>query len=545
MITLSHHFRFRPKLLECLKGYNRDTFVADGLAGITVGIVALPLAMAFAIASGVRPEAGIFTAIIAGFIISALGGSRVQIGGPTGAYVVIIYGIVAQYGLANLLICTLMAGCILLAMGMLRLGVMIKFIPLPVIIGFTNGIAVLIFLSQIKDFLGLETGPLPAEFFSQLRALSAVLHTVNWTTLAVASASLLLLAAWPANWGKRLPGAVVVLVLGGIATAVFHLQIETIGSRFGGIPQTLPQFSAPEVSLDQLRNLIVPAITIALLGAIESLLCAVVADGMIKDKHDANQELIAQGIANIVVPFFGGIPATGAIARTSTNIRNGGRTPVAGIVHAMTLLAIILAAAPLARHLPLACMSAILIMVAVQMGEWRAFIAMPRYSHGRTGTLLSTFILTVVFDLTIAVQVGILWASLLLIRRMAQITVVARAPQSEEHPDGVAVYAARGVLFFGAADTLEVLTRDHERGLRVLILDLDHALYIDSTATHALEMAHLVLSSRGVTLLVCGASQQPATLIRQSGLSEMLSQDGLLADRAAAIARARNILQAG
>ncbi len=421
---------------------------------------------------------------------------------------------------------------------------MIKFIPLPVIIGFTNGIAVLIFLSQIKDFLGLQTGPLPAEFFSQIRILAAALHTVNWQALALAAASLLTLAAWPSNWGRRIPGPVVVLVLGTLATALFQLPVETIGSKFGGIPQTLPSFAAPDLSLDHLRYLIVPALTIALLGAIESLLCAVVADGMIKDRHDANQELIAQGIANIVTPFFGGIPATGAIARTSTNIRNGGRTPVAGMIHALVLLLVVIIAAPLAKHIPLACMSAILMMVALHMGDWSEFRALRRYSHGRTGTLLSTFILTVVFDLTIAVQVGILWASLLLLRRMAQATAVERV-SDDGAAAGVAVYAARGVLFFGAADTLETLTRNRDHALRVVVLDLDYVIYMDSTATHALETAQQALYARGVILLICGAHQQPASLIRQSGLQDALGPYPPLADRVAAMARAREITMAG
>jgi SulP family sulfate permease len=421
--------------------------------------------------------------------------------------------------------------------------VLVKFIPMPVIIGFTNGIAVLIFLSQIRDFLGLDTGPLPAEFFAQIRSLGAALHTINPYAVATAGVSLLLLLAWPKAWTKRVPGPVAVLLLGGFASAWFQLPIETIGSRFGGIPQTLPVFSAPDLSLDHLRNLIVPAITIALLGAIESLLCAVVADGMIKDKHDANQELIAQGVANMVVPFFGGIPATGAIARTSTNIRNGGRTPVAGITHALTLLVIILVAAPLARHIPLASLSAILIMVALGMGDWQQFRSLPRYSPGRTGTLLSTFILTVVFDLTVAVEVGILWASLLLIRRLAQVTVVARKRRHEN--DGLsartAVYEARGALFFGAADTLEILSRAHDHGLRTLILDLDHVIYMDSTATNTLESAHHELYARGVTLVVCGAHEQPASLIRQSGLLEVMGVPQVVRDLPAALERAREV----
>ena len=546
MIRFSQHFAFHPKLIDSLKGYKRETLIADVLAGITVGIVALPLAMAFAIASGCKPEAGIFTAIIAGFIISALGGSRVQIGGPTGAFIVIVYGIVASYGLANLLICTFMAGCMLLAMGMLRLGVLIKFIPVPVIIGFTNGIAVLIFLSQIKDFLGLQTGPLPAEFFAQIKALGGALYTTDLPTLATATASLFLLMVWPAALNKKIPAPVAVLILGGLAAAFLNLPVETIGSRFGGIPQTLPQFSAPDLSLEHLRHLIVPAVTIALLGAIESLLCAVVADGMIKDKHDANQELIAQGIANIVVPFFGGIPATGAIARTSTNIRNGGRTPVAGMVHAVTLLIVILVAAPLAKHIPLACLSAILMVVALHMGDWSQFKTMTRFSKGRMGTLLSTFILTVVFDLTIAVEVGILSAALVLVRRLAQVTLVTRVRHEEagDLPDGVSLYESRGALFFGAADTLEILSRAQIEAQRVVILDLEHVIYMDSTAASTLETVLFDLYARGTTLLACNAHQQPASLMRRSGLLDAMGPHSLHSSLAAALARAQEIIAA-
>ena len=540
MIRLLRHFSFRPKLVECLKHYDRSMLGADVLAGVTVGIVALPLAMAFAIASGVKPEAGIFTAILAGFIVSALGGSRVQIGGPTGAFIVIVYGIVAQYGIANLLICTIMAGCLLLIMGVLRLGTLIKFIPLPVIIGFTNGIAVLILLSQIKDFLGLQTGPWPAEFFSQLRMLGATLHTTQWPTLLVALVSLLLLLFWPKRWNRYVPSPVIVLVLGGLAAGLWHLPVETIGSKFGGIPQQLPHFVMPDISLEHLRNLIVPAITIAMLGAIESLLCAVVADGMIKDRHDANQELMAQGVANIVTPFFGGIPATGAIARTSTNVRNGARTPVAGIVHSVTLLVIVLTAAPLAQHIPLASLSAILIIVALHMGDWRQFMTLSRYSHGRAGTLLLTFALTVVFDLTVAVQVGILWASLLLIRRMAQVTTVKRVPENESGATpGIVVYRASGALFFGAADALELLSRNRDHNAHVLILDLDRVIYMDSTAANTLATVHHNLRERGIRLVLCGPHGQPLSLLRKSGFELSLGADNLVANLALALATAR------
>ena len=536
--------QFRPRLLDCLKDYNRTTFAADAMAGVTVGIVALPLAMAFAIASGVAPEAGIFTAIIAGFIISAFGGSRVQIGGPTGAFIVIVYGIVAQYGVANLLICTFMAGCILLAMGVFRLGVLVKFIPLPVIIGFTNGIAVLIFLSQIKDFLGLQTGSLPAEFFSQIRTLSENLHTVQWPTVALSVASLAALFAWPQRWATRVPGPVLILVAGSVTVALFDLPVETIGSRFGGIPQALPAFQAPALSLDQLRNLVVPAFTIAMLCAIESLLCAVVADGMIKDRHDPNQELIAQGVANMVVPFFGGIPATGAIARTSLNIRNGGRTPVAGLIHALTLLGIVLVAAPLAKHVPLACLSAILMIVAIRMGEWHQFGTLRQYSKGRAGSLLFTFVLTVVLDLTIAVQVGILWASLLLIRRLVQVTAIGRATDARDVPEGVEVYRAFGALFYGAADKLEVLFHDRHPRVRALIVDLEHVIYLDSTAAQTLELAYFELRANGIELVLCSAAPQPATMLRQSGIGKLLGAQDVVQSRDDALARARDILAA-
>jgi SulP family sulfate permease len=541
-MKLGEVLHFRPKLLDCLKHYNRETFLADTLAGLTVGIVALPLAMAFAIGSGVKPEAGIFTAIIAGFIISALGGSRVQIGGPTGAFIVIVYGIVAQYGVANLLVCTIMAGCMLLAMGVFRLGILIKFIPLPVIIGFTNGIAVLIFLSQIKDFLGLQTGPLPAEFFSQIRTLSEHLDTLHWWAVAVSALSLTALLLWPQRWAARLPGPVAVLVLGSAAVALFNLPVETIGSRFGGIPQALPAFQAPALSLDQLRNLVAPAFTIAMLGAIESLLCAVVADGMIKDRHDPNQELIAQGIANVVVPFFGGIPATGAIARTSLNIRNGGRTPVAGIVHALTLLVIVLAAAPLAKHVPLACLSAILMVVAIRMGEWHQFGTLRRYSKGRAGTLLFTFVLTIVLDLTIAVQVGILWAALLLIRRLVQVTAIGRATDTGDLPEGIEVYRAFGALFYGAADKIEQLAHARHPRCRALIVDLEHVIYLDSTAAHALEIAYFELKAAGITLILCSAASQPTTMLRQSGVGALLGTHDVVQTRAEAVARAQDLL---
>ncbi|MEY2810953.1 MAG: C4-dicarboxylic acid transporter DauA, partial [Pseudomonadota bacterium] len=399
---------FRPRLIDALAGYNRARFAQDVGAGLTVGVVALPLAMAFAIASGLKPEAGLFTAILAGFLISVLGGSRVQIGGPAGAFIVIVYGILERYGLANLIIATAMSGVMLLVMGLLRLGTLIRFIPVAVVIGFTNGIAVLIMVSQLKDFFGLQVSAMPADFFGILAKLSENAHTLNTTALAVSASALAGLIFWQVllpRWRDRLPwlarlsalpGSILVLVLATLACQGLGLNVETIGSRFGGIPSTLPAFAWPDVSWDTAKFLLMPATTLALLGAIESLLCARIADQMIDDRHDANQELMAQGIANLVTPFFGGMPATGTIARTVTNVKNGATTPVAGVVHALTLLAIILVAAPLASHIPLAALSAILMFVAWNMGEWREFVHLRQFRLPYRVTLLAVFLLTVI-----------------------------------------------------------------------------------------------------------------------------------------------------
>jgi SulP family sulfate permease len=376
-------FSFRPKLLETLKSYSPEDFRADLIAGLTVGIVALPLAMAFAIASGLPPQAGIFTAVIGGFLISCLGGTRVCIGGPTGAFIVILYGIYLKHGAQNLAICTMIAGLMLLAMGMARLGTIIKFIPYPVTMGFTSGIAVLIFSTQIKDFFGLKVDKAPSEFIEKMRVLIENAHTVQWTAFLLAAASFAIIKLWPGAWQRRVPGTIVALVLGTAAAALFQLPVETIGSTFGGIPQGLPGIQPPALAWESIRHLIQPAFTIALLAAIESLLCAVVADGMVDDRHDPNQELMAQGLANIVCPLFGGMAATSAIARTATNVKSGARSPIAGMVHALTLLFIILAAAPLARFIPLATLSAVLVNVALHMGEWHNF---RRLANGRAAT---------------------------------------------------------------------------------------------------------------------------------------------------------------
>ena len=464
---MNFSFPFRPKLLDTLRGYTRANFTADLVAGLTVGIVALPLAMAFAIASGVPPQAGIFTAVIGGFIISALGGTRVCIGGPTGAFIIILYGIYTKYGAENLAICTIMAGAILFIMGATRLGTMIKFIPYPVTMGFTSGIAVLIFSTQIKDFFGLQLDKVPSEFFEKMKALAEHASTVQWSTAALAAASLAIIIFWPKAWQRRLPGSIVALALGTALVALLKLPVETIGSKFGGIPQALPMPHFPAISWENVQHLIQPATTIALLAAIESLLCAVVSDGMIDDRHDSNQELMAQGLANIVSPLFGGIAATGAIARTATNVKCGGRTPIAGIVHAITLLAIILVAAPLAKFIPLATLSAVLVNVALNMGEWHNFARVPKWPRSDAVVFLTAFGLTVVIDLTVAVEIGMVLAAVLFIKRVSetsQITAVDELSETEgshhslvgkEVPDGVMVYRMFGAFFFGAADKLE------------------------------------------------------------------------------------------
>jgi SulP family sulfate permease len=546
---------FRPKLLDTLRGYNTQLFASDLTAGFTVGIVALPLAIAFAIASGVKPEAGIFTAIIAGFIISAIGGSRVQIGGPTGAFIVVVYGIVVQHGLANLLICTIMAGFMLLLMGLFKLGSLIHFIPRPLVLGFTNGIAVLIALSEVKDFLGLKIDNLPAEFSHKLAALFHALPSFDLLSVALATLSMLLILFYPKAWAQRLPSPIVALVLGTAAVALFELPVETIGTRFGGIPQELPAFAMPEFTFATLRHLFSPALTIALLGAIESLLSATVADGMIDDKHDPNQELIAQGVANIVTPFFGGIPATGAIARTATNVRAGGNSPVSGIVHALTLLGIILVAAPLARHIPLATLAAILMVVALNMGEWHAFKTLRKYPASDSAVLLIAFTLTVVFDLTVAVETGMVLAVLLFIRRITALTHVSVAEESvhaedseatllrKNVPPGVMIYRVYGALFFGAADKLETILHQQHDDPDILILKMDEVITMDTSALHTLASMHQKLKKSGKHLILSGPHTQPYFLMQQGGFFDEIGRDNLTPNLSSALERARQLLQ--
>lgn len=545
---------FRPRLFDVLRGYSRADWGSDVAAGVTVGFVALPLAMAFAIASGVPPQAGIFTAIIAGFLMSALGGTKVAIGGPTGAFIVILYGIHAEYGAANLVVCTIMAGVLLLIMGVARLGAMIKFIPYPVTMGFTSGIAVLIFTTQIKDFLGLQVENVPSEFFEKATVLLRAAPTFQWPALCLALASLALLSYWPARWQRRVPGSIVVLTLGTALTVALDLPVETIGSRFGDIPQALPTFQVPDIAWENISRLIQPAVTIALLAAIESLLCAVVADGMVDDRHDSNQELMALGIANVVTPLFGGIAATGAIARTATSVKSGARTPVAGIVHALTLLAIILVGAPLAKYIPLAILSAILVVVAFNMGEWRNFKLLPRWPRSDAMVFLATFGLTILVDLTVAVEIGMVLAAVLFIKRISENTLVTAVNETNETegdhhsirgcdlPPGVMVFRIFGSFSFGAADKLENALAREKAEPEVLILRVRKMLAMDATGLNVLENLLTRLRSRGRQMLLSGLHTQPLFAMEKSGFLDRIGRDNICADTKAAIARAREIL---
>ena len=542
--------RFRPRLLDALKSYDGAQFGRDLGAGLTVGIVALPLAMAFAIASGVKPEAGIFTAIIAGFLISALGGSHVQIGGPAGAFIVIVYGIVERYGLANLLISTVLAGGLLFTMGLFKLGALVRYVPVPIIIGFTNGIAVLIALSQLKDLLGLDIDKMPSDFFAQIQALWQHLGSFNPLAPAIGLACLAVVVLWPKSytmpehpsglWGKlrrlaaHLPGTIIALAGATLATALFALPVETIGSRFGGIPQSLPAFELPAFSWTTVKQLLIPTLTIALLGAIESLLCARVADNATEfPRHDPNQELMAQGVANVVTPFFGGIPATGTIARTVTNIRAGAATPVAGIVHALTLLAVVLLAAPLAVHVPLAALAGILMFVAWNMGEWHEFARLKRFSPQYRTILVGTFVLTVVFDLTVAVEVGLVLACVFFIWRMGQLfSVRPHAPQPM--PEGVAAFELFGSLFFGAVGKIEALPAQLPEGTRAVVLEMHRLISMDTSGLESLQQLHRVLQRRGIALVLADVNEQPLSLMRRSGFEATIGADAIVPNVAAA-----------
>ena len=536
MARLPPLHRFRPRLADSLRGYTRAHLLADLGAGLTVGVVALPLALAFAIAAGVKPEQGLATAIVAGFLISALGGSSVQIGGPAGAFIVIVYGIVQRYGLAHLLIATMLAGVLLLAMGALRLGVLVRYIPVSIVIGFTNGIAVLIALSQLKDLLGLPIERMPADCFGQLLALYAYLPAFNPAALVLGLACMSLLLLWPRLPPRlaALPPSLVALVAASLATWALHLPVETIGSRFGGIPQGLPPLAWPALQWSSLQQLFMPTLTIALLGAIESLLCARVADQLADQlgdrsgdgppRHDPNQELMAQGVANIVAPLFGGLPATGTIARTVTNLRAGARSPVAGMVHAATLLAIVLVAAPLASAVPLAALAGILLVVALRMGEWHEFARLRRFSLPYRTILLGTFALTVMVDLSVAVEVGLVLACVFFIYRMSTLF---RAEPLPGAPPGERWMRLYGSLFFGAVGKAEGLAEGLGADCRILVLDMHQLISIDTSGLDALVQLQRLLARQGRRLVLCALNEQPASLLRRGGLLETLGPQGL------------------
>ncbi len=547
-----------PKLVTTLKGYTRDQFFTDVVAGVIVGIVALPLAIAFAIASGVSPERGLFTAIVAGFLISALGGSRVQIGGPTGAFVVIVYAIVQRYGVDGLAAATLLAGVILAGFGLARLGGAIKFIPYPVTIGFTSGIALIIFSGEVKDFLGLRMGTVPPEFVEKWRAFGGHLATMNPWAVSVSVLTLAIIVAWP-RFNRRIPSPFVALIVTTALVQLLHLPVETIGTRFGVINAALPRPALPAITLAQLPALMGPAFTIALLGAVESLLSAVVSDGMIGGRHRSNMELVAQGVANIASPLFGGIPATGAIARTATNVKNGGRTPVAGITHSVTLLLIALFFGRWAGLIPMATLAGILVVVAYSMSEWRTFVNEFRAPKSDVAVLLTTFLLTVFWDLTVAIEVGMVLAAFLFMRRMAEVTNISalthefqdpvndfetdpNAVRRRVVPAGVEVYEITGPFFFGAAETFKDRLGRIAVRPKVLILRMRHVPAIDSTGLHALR--DLVHRSRhdGSLVILSDVHAQPVVALERSGMYDELGEENIHGNIDDALNRAREHL---
>ena len=544
--------RWLPRSITALSGYTVARLTQDCIAGLTVGLVALPLAMAFGIASGVTPQAGLYTAVVAGFLISAIGGSRTQIGGPTGAFVVIVAGIVARFGISGLALVTVMAGAMLVIMGATGLGTAVRFIPRPVVIGFTNGIALLIASTQIKDFLGLRTPAVPSEFLGRMQVLGEHLATMRWQTVTVALVSLAIILFLP-KLAPRIPGSIVALFAATLAVALFHLPIETIGSKFGGIPQGFPPFALPHFSAAHILPLLPSAFTVAMLAAVESLLSAVVADGMTGDRHNSNMELVAQGVANLVSPLFGGIPATGAIARTATNIRFGARTPIAGMVHALTLLAILLVAAPLARFVPLATLAAVLFVVAWNMGEWREIGSILKLSKADIAVWLATFALTVFADLTVAVGVGMALAALLYIYRIAETTTVAAVTreylaegmahtlQDKEIPPHTTILRIHGPFLFGTTEKLIEATSDLKSFDRIVVLRLRNMTAIDATGLHAIEQLARRLHASGRILLLCGAREQPARFLARADFIAHVGRENIVPHVRAALDRARQL----
>lgn len=541
-----------PKSVILLRNYDRQKFIADLAAGVTVGLVALPLAMAFAIASGVSPQAGLYCAIVTGFVISAFGGSKTQIGGPTGAFVVVIGGIIAKHGLDGLFACTMMAGVLLVLLGATGMGTAVKYFPRPVIVGFTNGIAILIASTQIRDFFGLQMDHVPGEFFYRLKAIGAAFGTVNWeaTLLALLSLAVMIVCQ---KFARRVPGTILVCFGATAAVALLHVGVETIGTRFGGIPTGLPQIVFPKWHYDTARQLLSPALTVAMLGAIESLMSAVVSDRMSHDKHNPNVELVAQGFANILSPLVGGLPATGAIARTATNIRAGARTPVAGIVHALTLLAIILFAAPLVKNVPLSALAAILMMVAYNMGDWEEIPEILKLSKADIAIWLVTLTLTVVTDLTFAVEFGMILAALTFIRKVSRTTTVTRVTpdyvadssvhvlQGKDIPDYVVVYRVHGPFLFGATDKFAEVLEHLDELPSIVILRLRNMTALDATGLGAIRQLADQIHASGRQLILCGAREQPAELMKQAEFERHVGSLNICPSITAAISRAATL----
>jgi sulfate permease, SulP family len=539
-----------PRSISCLKEYSWQKFAADTLAGVTVGLVALPLAMAFAIASGVAPQAGLYCAIVAGFLISALGGSTTQIGGPTGAFVVVVYGIVARYGLDGLFMCTLMAGVLLVILGITGLGTAVKYIPRPVVVGFTNGIAVIIASTQIKDFFGLKVDKVPGEFLARMETLARNFYTLSPLETALGVFALIVILIFM-RYVKRVPGYIVALFAGTALVVLLKLPVQTIGTRFGGIPSGFPGIKIPQFRFDLLRPLISPAITVAMLGAIESLMSAVVSDRMSGTKHNPNVELVGQGIANIMSPLFGGLPATGAIARTATNIRSGAKSPVAGMMHAVTLLAIVLFAAPLARFIPLSVLAAILLVVSYNMGEWREIPELLKLSPLDIGTWLVTFALTVFADLTVAVEAGMILAALVYIRKVTATTTVAQVTdeylreghvhilQHKEIPPYVTIFRIHGPFLFGATDKIDEVIQQIPKLPPVIVLRLRNMTAIDATGLQAIESLADAVHKSGRGLILCGAREQPTRLMHQAEFEEHVGAGNICPSISVALERAK------
>ena len=541
-----------PKSVILLRTYDRHKFLSDLTAGITVGLVALPLAMAFAIASGMPPQAGIYCAIVTGFAISALGGSKTQIGGPTGAFVVVVAGIIARYGIEGLFLCTMMAGVLLVILGVTGMGTAVKYFPRPVIVGFTNGIAILIASTQIQEFFGLKLDHVPGDFFHRMAALARALPTINWQATVISLASLAVMV-FCVRFAKRVPGAILVCFGATAAVSLFHPDVATIGTRFGGIPQGLPHIAIPEFHYDTARQLFSAALTVAMLGAIESLMSAVVSDKMSNDKHNPNVELIGQGVANILSPLVGGLPATGAIARTATNVRAGAKTPIAGMIHAVTLLAIILFAAPLVKNTPLAALAAILMMVAYNMGDWEEIPEILKLSAADIAVWLVTLTLTVVTDLTFAVEFGMVLAALTFIRKVSRTTTVTRVTrdyvadssvhvlQGKDIPDYAVVYRVHGPFLFGATDKFAEILDNIQSLPPIVILRLRNMTAIDATVLGAIRELADRLHVSGRHLLLCGAREQPAQLMQQAEFERHVGAENICPSITDAISRAAAI----